>query len=95
MTPEHLFQNATANGTSDKEIVLDLRAGQMNRTVAIFGTFDGATVELLAVIDGTEITIPDSTTTTATIYNLYFRVPKIRAKISGAGASTNLNVVVI
>lgn len=93
----NLFNGQTTDGNST---AFDCRATPKNRTNLIYtlyayGTFNGATVKFQASYDGTTyIDITNASYTSAKVDNLTINANFIRAVISGAGASTNLNVAI-
>ena len=84
-----LFENQTTNATSNSaDFIIATGA------VAVSGTFDGATVTMEASLDGGTTFIAATTATEAAIkaYKCT-KQTKMRAVITGAGASTSLTVI--
>ncbi len=70
---------------------------QFSFTVFYYGTFDSGTIKLQASPDNQVnwIDIPNSSSTSATCMNMELRATHIRANLSGAGGSANVNVLVL
>jgi hypothetical protein len=87
----------TANGTSSA--VLDtsfLRIPKRIKSVYVYGTWNGASVHLLASPNGTTyVSVPDSAKTDDTIYNVDISAMGFKVSTTGAGASTSLTVYLL
>ncbi len=88
-----LLSNATVNGAGTEFRFEPLSAWP--KTLQIWGTFDGATVTIEVSPDEVQWNpLPDGAFTAADVKDLKISTEKIRAVISGAGASTNLNAAI-
>lgn len=99
MSDKYLFQNQTADGNTDP-ILADFSDEECE--LIVWGTFDGATVKLQMTPDEgtTWIDVRDlggvviSLTTNRVVPLSVSYNEKLRANISGAGASTDLTSVI-
>jgi hypothetical protein len=85
-----ILENATGNGDGS---IIDWNGNDKAGTLQIEGTWDGATVEIKGSIDGgTTFTTPQGATFTSDIISSFQMGPgKVKATVSNAGASTDLN----
>lgn len=91
----NLFSERTTDGNSPAKDFRTTRRYQGGNTYTVYayGTWDGATVKFQGSLDGNYwIDIVNASYTVDRIDNLILATNYIRAVISGAGASTSLNV---
>jgi hypothetical protein len=88
-----LLNNATTDGAGT---AIDWYGNPNPGTLQINGTWDGATVTISGSIDdGSNYIAPlNSAYTSNVIVNFDMAVGKIKATVSNAGASTNLNAYI-
>lgn len=89
-----LLSGATANGPGP-ELGFVQPQLQKRKTLQIWGTFDGATITIEVSPDGVQWNpLPDGAFTAADVKDLKVSASKVRAVVSGAGASTSVSAAI-
>lgn len=95
-----IFVNQTANATSQSHkrqwFITSKVIPFATQTVYVWGTFDGANVQLQVSPDGVEWFTPLNATFSAkAVTNINVSAYYVRGIVSNAGASTSVNLVVL